>query len=74
MLKRILIITFEQLIETIRSIPKGIVPFTLSDWGVNKKMLNDIVEQSFTKGRMDNNIVDLSTDDVLGILKELYSE
>ena len=36
--------------------------------------LKDLAKKSFTKGRMDNNVIDLATDDVLGILKELYSE
>jgi alcohol dehydrogenase class IV len=46
----------------------------LDKWGISEDQLLKLAEESFTKGRMDNNIVDLSTDDVLGILKELLSE
>ena len=63
---------FEKLIKVIQSIPKGIVAYTLSEWGVNKNMLNKIADESFTKGRMDNNIVDLDKMQVLKILTEVY--
>ena len=63
---------FEKLIKVIQSKPKGIVAYTLSEWGVNKNMLNKIADESFTKGRMDNNIVDLDKMQVLKILTEVY--
>ena len=47
------------------------VPYTLSEWGVAKSDLPQLVDESFTKGRMDNNIVDLTKDQVLGILKSI---
>jgi alcohol dehydrogenase class IV len=65
-------LTYEQLIEKIRHIPKGIIPYTLKEWGVRKNELNKLVEASFTKGRMDNNIKDLSTQDVRKILASIY--
>ena len=60
--------------QTIKEIPQGVVPYTLDKWGISEDQLPTLADESFTKGRMDNNIVDLTTDDVLGILKELYSE
>lgn len=67
-------LTFVELKQRIKEIPQGIIPYTLDKWGIPEDQLQKLAEESFTKGRMDNNIVDLSTDDVLGILEELYSE
>jgi len=61
-------ITIDELIQKIKAIPKGIIPYTLSEWGIQEEDLPQLVEDSFTKGRMDNNIVDLTQDDVLDIL------
>ena len=61
-------ITIDELIQKIKAIPKRIIPYTLSEWGIQEKDLSQLVEESFTKGRMDNNIVDLTQDDVLDIL------
>ena len=61
-------VTYEELILKIKAIPKGIIPYTLSEWGIQENDLPQLVEESFTKGRMDNNIVDLTQDDVFGIL------
>ncbi|MCH7762355.1 MAG: phosphonoacetaldehyde reductase [Candidatus Marinimicrobia bacterium] len=67
-------LTFDELKQTIKAIPQGIIPYTLNEWGIPENQLPKLATESFTKGRMDNNIVDLTTDDVLGILNELYSE
>ncbi len=67
-------LTYDELKACINEIPKGIIPYTLDKWGIPKDQLPKLAEDSFTKGRMENNVVDLSTDVVLGILKELYSE
>ena len=67
-------LTYDELKQTIKEIPQGEVPYTLDKWGISEDQLPKLAEESFTKGRMDNNIVDLTTDDVLGILKELYSQ
>ena len=64
----ILNITIDELIQKIKAIPKGIIPYTLSEWGIQENDLPQLVEESFTKGRMDNNIVDLTQDDVFDIL------
>ena len=58
----------QKCIQKIKTIPKGVIPYTLSEWGVAKSDLPQLVEESFTKGRMDNNIVDLTKDQVLKIL------
>ncbi len=55
-----------------KTIPKGVIPYTLSEWGVAKSDLPQLVDESFTKGRMDNNIVDLDESDVLNILNFIY--
>ena len=62
-------ITFDELIQKIKKIPKGVIPYTLSEWGVAKSDLPQLVDESFTKGRMDNNIIDLTKDQVLEILQ-----
>ena len=67
-------LTYDELKKTIKALPQGIIPYTLDEWGIPENQLPKLAAESFTKGRMDNNIVELSTDDVLGILKELFSE
>ena len=67
-------LTYDELKATIKTIPQGVIPYTLDEWGIPEDKLPKLAEESFTKGRMDNNVVDMTTDDVLGILKELYSE
>ena len=67
-------LTYDELIQTIKGIPQGVVPYTLGEWGIPENQLTKLAAESFTKGRMDNNIVDLNTDDVLKILKGLYSD
>ena len=61
-------VTYDELIRKLKAIPKGIIPYTLSEWGIQENDLPQLVEESFTKGRMDNNIVDLTQDDVFDIL------
>ncbi len=57
----------------IQSIPGNKIKFNLKDWGVCRDDLPNLVDYSFTKGRMDNNIIDLTKDDVIWILNEIYS-
>ena len=40
-----------------RLIPKNIIPFNLSGWGINRDDLSLIIDKSFTKDRMENNIL-----------------
>ncbi len=64
-------VTYDELIQKIKAIPEGIIPYTLSEWGIQENDLPQLVEESFTKGRMDNNILELSKDDVLDILDSI---
>ena len=61
-------LTFDELIQKIKIIPEGVIPYTLSEWGIQENDLPLLVKESFTKGRMDNNIVDLTKDQVFDIL------
>lgn len=61
-----------ELKEKIKKIPIGIIPFSLREWKVKKSDFTKIVSQSFTKGRMNNNVVDLSSGDVLKIINLIY--
>jgi phosphonate metabolism-associated iron-containing alcohol dehydrogenase len=63
--------SFEGLIDKILDIPCGIIPFKLNDWGVEKKDISKLIEQSFTADRMKNNIVNLKKKDVSNILNEI---
>lgn len=48
------------------------IPFKLSEFGVKKEDLQGLIDLSFTKGRMDNNIVQLSEKDVRHVLEVIY--
>lgn len=61
-----------ELWERIQKSVKNKIAFRLADYGVEDADLKELVDLSFTKGRMDNNIVDLNKNDVLKILKEIY--
>ena len=45
--------------------------YQLSDWGVTKENISILVEESFTKGRMDNNPVELTRETVEKIYASL---
>jgi alcohol dehydrogenase class IV len=64
--------TYDQLKDKIISIPKGIIPFKLNYWNIPKFQLKDLAKKSFTKGRMDNNVVYLSLENVNSILNMIY--
>lgn len=51
---------------------KGIVDMRLSAFGIPKEGIDSIVEGTFTKGRMDNNPVDISPEQVREILLSVY--
>ena len=63
-------LTFDELKKTIKAIPEGVVPYTLDKWGIMIDQLPKLAEESFTKDRMDNNLIELVLDDVLKILKQ----
>ena len=50
----------------------GIVELRLSALGVPKEGIDEIVKGTFTKGRMDNNPVDISPEQVKEILLSVY--
>ena len=66
-------LSFEKLIKTIESIPKGVFPFKLNQWGVKKNELEKIASECFNNERMKNNIVKLSFNDVLNILLQIIN-
>jgi len=62
---------YNNLMARIRFIPKEIIKYSFREWGIQLKHFDTLVSQSFTKGRIDNNIVDLSKDDVYSILQAI---
>lgn len=50
----------------------GIIDLRLSALGVPKEGIDEIVKGTFTKGRMDNNPVDITPEQVKGILLSIY--
>jgi len=64
-------ITFLEIVNKIKSIPSGIIPYKMKNWGVCESQLDDLVEESFTYERMDNNIVDLSKNNLRCILENV---
>ena len=66
-------LTYNELKQTIKAIPQGVIPYTLDEWDIPENQLTRLAAESFTKGRMDNNIVDLSENQVLTILNEIYN-
>ncbi len=63
---------FSELEERIREIPGDTLKFRLREWGVKISELSDLVNQSYTKERMENNITSLSKDQVYKLLEEIY--
>ncbi len=68
----VLDLNYAELNQKIKNIPEGIIPFTLAEWGIAKNELPILAKESFTKGRMDNNIVDLTEENVNNILMSIY--
>jgi len=64
--------TYDELKGIMLSIPDSIIPFKLNQWGIPRDKIPIIVEKSFTKGRMENNIVNLNFNDVLQIINLTY--
>jgi len=63
--------SLKELEELILRIPEGVIDFSLSEWGVKLSEIDDIVERSFTKSRMENNIVELSKNDIQLVFESL---
>ena len=64
-------ISYEELEKQILDIPMGIIDFQLDKWGIHTKDIDDIVDRSFTKSRMTNNIVELQKEDVRRLLRQI---
>lgn len=65
--------TFEEAGERVdRILEKAGIDHKLSDWNVKKGELDELAENCFTKGRMENNPVDLSKQDVVKILDSIW--
>ncbi|UCH62841.1 MAG: phosphonoacetaldehyde reductase [Fidelibacterota bacterium] len=62
----------EELKDKINRIPEGYLAYRLQEWGVREEQLEWLVDQSFTPGRMDNNIVELNREDIRGIMETIY--
>ncbi len=71
-LKKLNLSKVSDLEKQIKEIPGDIIKYTLTDWGVRKEHLEELVKQSFTRERMENNIIDLSEERVRWILEEIY--
>jgi len=56
----------------IRLNPENVIPYILEECGIPEQQLCKLAEKSFTKGRMENKIVDLSEKDVYNILNSVY--
>ena len=65
--------TFEEAGERVdRILEKAGIDHKLSDWNVKKGELDELAGNCFTKGRMENNPVDLSKQDVVKILDSIW--
>lgn len=71
-IKNLGISNFSGFINYLRQIFSGIPNFNLKSWGVPHSEMHSLIEQSFTKGRIENNIVDLKKDDIAEILRAIY--
>lgn len=63
---------FDELWERVHHLVDGKVGFTLHEYGVTRSDLEWLTSLAFAKGRMENNIVDLSRSEVLEILCDIY--
>ena len=64
-------ISYEELERQIVDIPKNVVEFSLSKWGVKSENIDSIVERSFTKSRISNNVVELNKEDVRELIEQI---
>ena len=58
--------------DSIKRIPRDTLKFNLKSCGVAKSDLSVLEQQSFTKGKMDNNIVDLIQDQICVKFEIIY--
>jgi len=56
----------------LEQISEGVMSLKLKDYGVEQEDIPQIAQHTFTLGRMDNNPVAFSQQDVIEILEEIY--
>lgn len=56
----------------INEVSKGIQILKLSEFGIKKEEIDDIIELTFTGGRMDNNPIVFNREEVKQILEDIY--
>jgi len=64
-------INYKELENQILEIPKDIIDFKLSKWGIKSENIDEIVNRSFTKSRISNNVVELNHKDVRHLLEQI---
>ena len=64
--------TVNELEDCIKLIPGNTLKFNLKSWDVDKSDIFALAKQSFTRGRMDNNIIDLTRRNVVEILRQMF--
>lgn len=72
-LEKLELIDFDSLIQKIQSIPGKTLKYSLRKWGIQKEEIPQLLKQSFTKGRMDNNIAPLSENQVHSIFISMFN-
>ena len=64
-------INYKELENQIFEIPKNVIDFKLSKWGIKSENIDEIVNRSFTKSRISNNVVELNHEDVRHLLEQI---
>ena len=65
--------SISELEDKIKSIFKMAgIPYQLRNWNVKKEDFDMLAQQSSTKGRIDNNPADLTKEDIIEILENIY--
>lgn len=62
---------YDGILKWIDTVCDGIITMRLSAFGISEKDIPAIADNAFTAGRMDNNPVDLSRDEVVRILRSV---
>ena len=66
--------TAEAFFRDINRALAGKIPFSLGEYGVHSSDLEQLSHESFTEGRMENNLVDLNEADVRLILQSMLDK
>ena len=61
-----------ELINDIKSIPRGIIKYSLSEYGVEKKDLKYIIHKASVEDKLKNNIIDIPEKDISKILYSVW--